>query len=174
MGRCSDRDFLKEMTPMKLNWSLQSAEMQMFKEQNFTTGVKGWLQSGLRAFQVDEGRGHRRGGLEELRAAGGGLRRVQCGRQSVTWVIPISQMQPCTISESLISPPRLNFSQLSPLPRVQWQVVSEAMGMPTLKQKDKSINHPWEGPRKEGHSLLPLLLQPQATLVGSLMDSHTS
>lgn len=41
------------------------------------------------------------------------------------------------------------------------------------KEKDKSINHPWDDPRKEGHSLLPLLLQPQAALVGSLMDSHT-
>lgn len=55
MGRCSERDFLKEMTPIKLNWSLQSAEMQMHKEQNFTMGEKGWREAELGAGWAKKG-----------------------------------------------------------------------------------------------------------------------
>lgn len=43
------------------------------QEQNFTMGGKGCSQDWVS--EVDEGRGHRKGGTEELQATGGGLLR---------------------------------------------------------------------------------------------------
>lgn len=68
----------------------------------------------------------RRGAWPQERLAGGAQSCWRRPQESAVWetvchgVIPKSQMQPRTISKSLISPPRLNFSQLSPLPPVRY------------------------------------------------------